>query len=557
VARPETNDDIKEAFFVRKGGVPLSGKDVSLEINQVLPEGISRFFLFDGELLQEYEELVLNPASGSKIKDSIEAILGVPALTKGLAELRSLLAQAQKAQAEDLKHSKKLQANAERQIATQNEIDRLKEEIAAKKFEKDGLDARADELQSRLEQWSQAIELEKELLTVEGNIGKAMVSLSQRKENRADLLQEGWALLLQPRLQLLKQTFEEDRARLISTFAKNENLREDALKLRHALSEEACPLCEDDLDEARKDLLGRKLGEIEGRLAFLADNHDALGAIQSKLDAVARLHAPRIADRVVTIEKEMRSTSVLLEDLHERKAQISKELEEFSGRDAERVRSEREQVRSVASSIGREIEALRVALLNAQRKLDQSSRLMSRNPEARNQQSSRLVSLYSSLEEIFESGVDKLREKQRERVEDYAATAFRNLTSEPDFSNLEINENYGLTIKDAEGRSVRERSAGAEQIVALSLIDGLNRAGRRGGPIIMDTPFGRLDWTHRANVLRYLPEMAEQVILLVHEGELDPERELSILEPKVGAMYRIKRIGARQSELVATNVEQV
>ena len=106
-----------------------------------------------------------------------------------------------------------------------------------------------------------------------------------------------------------------------------------------------------------------------------------------------------------------------------------------------------------------------------------------------------------------------------------------------------------MTILDTKGRSVQERSAGAEQIVALSLIDGLNRAGRRGGPIVMDTPFGRLDWVHRANVLQYLPEMAEQVILLVHEGELDPQRELPILAPHLGAMYRIKRVGARHSQI--------
>ena len=120
---------------------------------------------------------------------------------------------------------------------------------------------------------------------------------------------------------------------------------------------------------------------------------------------------------------------------------------------------------------------------------------------------------------------------------------------------MSINENYGLTIIDEKGREVPERSAGAEQIVAISLIDGLNKAGRRGGPIVMDTPFGRLDWVHRKNVLSFLPEMAEQVVLLVHEGEMERERDLPLLKHRISKVYRINRISSRESEIVLEHEE--
>jgi len=553
VARPQTKEDLKESFFVRKGGVPLAGADLGFEMNQVLPEGISRFFLFDGELLQEYEELVLNPANASKIKDSIEAVLGVPALTKGLAELQALLSQAQTAQAEDLKHSKNLQAQAERQITIQRDIDSLKTQIEKKSKEKGSFDERAVELQSRLEQMSQAIDLEKELLKTQSDIEKAGSTLKEKRAHRADLLQEGWVSILQPRLTMLRRDLEEDRATLLDAFAENANLRKEAAELQTAVVKGICPLCHTELKGAHADKVGERLGAIEGRLEFLEDQSSQFGAIQRKLDAIMRLQGSPLADRVITVEQEMRAASVRLSELGQRERHLKAQLEEYSGRDTERTRAEREQVRAVSASLGRDIDSLRMKLLGEQRKLDQTARLMSRNPVARSQKSSRLVALYSSLEDIFEKGVATLRDRQRVRVQDYASNAFRNLTSEPDYAQLEINENYGLTILDAKGRSVQERSAGAEQIVALSLIDGLNRAGRRGGPIVMDTPFGRLDWVHRANVLRYLPEMAEQVILLVHEGELDPQRELPILGPRVGAMYRIKRIGARHSQIESEN----
>ena len=549
VARPQSKDDLKESFFVRKGGVPLAGQDISFEMNQVLPEGISRFFLFDGELLQEYEELVLNPANASKIKDSIEAILGVPALTTGLTEIQSLLSQAQTAQAQELKHSKKLQAQAERQISIQKEIDGLKAQIEAKAIEKKDLDTRAEELQQRLEQFSEAIEFEKDLIRTQSDIEAETSTLREKRAHRADLLQEGWITLLQPRLALKRRDLNEDRKTLLDTFAENARMQKEASELKAAIVDKICPICDTELKGKHADAVGKRLGAIEGRLAYLEDGTSKFGDVQGRLDAISRIQSAPLASRVLSVEKQMRASLVKLSDLAGKERALKKELEEFSGRDAERIRTEREQVRSVAIGIDREIDGFRATLQVEQRKLDQTSRLMSRNPATRSQKSSRLVALYSSLEEVFEQAVDKLRDKQRERVQDYASDAFRNLTSEPDYAGLEINENYGLTIQDRKGRSVQERSAGAEQIVALSLIDGLNRAGRRGGPIVMDTPFGRLDWVHRANVLKYLPEMAEQVILLVHEGELDPQRELPILGPHVGAMYRINRVGARHSKI--------
>ena len=80
------------------------------------------------------------------------------------------------------------------------------------------------------------------------------------------------------------------------------------------------------------------------------------------------------------------------------------------------------------------------------------------------------------------------------------------MISEKTYLGLKINDGYGLNILDENGDIVNERSAGAEQIVALSLIDGLNRTARKNGPIIMDTPLGRLDKNHRDSILKYLPK---------------------------------------------------
>ncbi len=109
---------------------------------------------------------------------------------------------------------------------------------------------------------------------------------------------------------------------------------------------------------------------------------------------------------------------------------------------------------------------------------------------------------------------------------------------------------YGLTILDKDQREVTVRSAGAEQVVALSLIGALNRLAIKKGPVIMDTPFGRLDTKHRSNILRFVPTLAEQVVLLVHGGEIDRDRDLAQVAGRISREYRIDHPTSSRSEIV-------
>jgi DNA sulfur modification protein DndD len=168
---------------------------------------------------------------------------------------------------------------------------------------------------------------------------------------------------------------------------------------------------------------------------------------------------------------------------------------------------------------------------------------------ARASRSTAMVSVCLSLEKAFSESIERLRDALRKRVQNLATEAFRQMTTQKAYKGLEINTNYGLTIVDDTNRRVTVRSAGAEQIVALSLIDGLSRTGRAAGPIMMDTPFGRLDLHHRDNILRYLPTTTSQLILLVHSGEIRPETDLVPLSQRIGAVYEIKEVNPRESRI--------
>lgn len=550
VAHPVSSKELQEIFTLRKDGIPVTGQDRAFEMNQLMPEGISRFFLFDGELLQEYEMLVRDENSALKIKQAIEHVLGLPALTKGGEEIRTLLTQAQARQSEDLKQLRTLTAQAEQQRSLQSRI-------ADTQKEKGGLEARVrllreetSALLERLESMTTAVEQSERLRNLEFELASIVAKIKSLRARRADLLQEAWRDLLEPQLAMIRRGLEDDRDAALKAVRASAITSSRIADLRTVLADRRCVLCEQGIHDAESHLVMLKLQEIEARAAQSGENLSELSVISSKIEQLARIQGLGLAHRVLAAEKETREVLLKETSLRASLVEVRASLREFEPAAVERLRSEREQKLAVSIGLQKEIEVRESEISTMRRKLDQLSRMLSRNPESRGQRSSKLVAAYSALDKIFTAGVDRLRDRQRRRVQDYAADSFIRLTSEPDFGGLSINENYGLTILDEKGRSVTERSAGAEQIVALALIDGLNKAGRRGGPIVMDTPFGRLDWTHRANVLKHLPEMAEQVILLVHEGEMDRDRDLPSISHRISRIYRIERQSSRQSSIV-------
>jgi DNA sulfur modification protein DndD len=171
------------------------------------------------------------------------------------------------------------------------------------------------------------------------------------------------------------------------------------------------------------------------------------------------------------------------------------------------------------------------------------------DPKARNSRAALLVDAYKKIEISFKDSIDKLREKLKLEVQQKASDAFLELTNQPAYTGLKINSNYGLTILDPDGNDVSLRSAGAEQIVAMSLIGALIKCSVKEAPVIMDTPLGRLDAIHRMNIMKWIPEMAEQVMLFVTSTEFNNTTNRPLLGSAIGREYWLKRISPSRTEI--------
>jgi DNA sulfur modification protein DndD len=152
--------------------------------------------------------------------------------------------------------------------------------------------------------------------------------------------------------------------------------------------------------------------------------------------------------------------------------------------------------------------------------------------------------------EVLVAAVEGYKADLRGRVAATSSALFLDMTTEKvDYVGLEINDHYGLAIKHQDGRTEDSRSAGAEQVVALALMGALQANAPLRGPIVMDTPFGRLDPRHTGNVVDTLPRMADQIVLLVQEGEIDRTRVREILGTRLLREYELVRESSRRTRV--------
>jgi DNA sulfur modification protein DndD len=103
-------------------------------------------------------------------------------------------------------------------------------------------------------------------------------------------------------------------------------------------------------------------------------------------------------------------------------------------------------------------------------------------------------------------------------------------------------ESYAVELTGRDGRplSPKELSAGERQLLAVALLWGLARAAGKPLPVVIDTPLGRLDGSHREHLLdRYFPAASHQVILLSTDTEID-ELAYDRLARHIGREYRLE-----------------
>ena len=534
-------------------GNPVAEKDIPEQISRMLHKDISDFFLFDGETLTRFEQRLRSAdTSAALVRTSIEKVLGLPALQLLSRDIENLAADVNKEvqrvakkSAENEKVLKEIEANSTSINDKENDLSALHKIGVQLEEEKIDLERQLAKVDSIKDAYHERRSIRESKSDIQRDI-------SQIKDQiRGRISQSWWA----PAMPMLKQKASEVDAMLEGNnqlLTNISDLQRKKLDLQLQVSTKKCSSCQQLVNDDQVKSAQNQILEIEKSLDNLPSpisNIDDVVFTKRQLNEF--LSDVGVEERLRELDQDVLKWDLRIDELSNKERALTEVL---SGNtlDIAALESQYQRVNDFIRDSAKELEKkeFEITELKAQRRNLQNSlnkETTESNPVKRE------AALLSSLEEVLKDSLDGFRKSMREKVGEESSDIFTQLTTEPDYKGLTITGKYYLEIIDSQQRIITRRSAGAEQIVAMSLIGALVRCAVRQGPVIMDTPFGRLDTGHRRRILEWAPTIGTQVMLFVQSGEFDRDRDLKYLGNKVGREYRIQREASNRSSIVGAN----
>jgi DNA sulfur modification protein DndD len=550
IGTPQSDEDYTEEVYLIKGDSVTGPEEREEELAQILPQQVSRFFLFDGELLQQYEELLIDESEmGQKIREAIERILGVPVLKNGRADLRALLNEAQEQEQKAAQRSNKTEEiGAQLETATAKR-DQLKSDLDELNEELDELEDDKSAKRNQLQQLEAAKNLVDERKDLKENLTQVEEDLEDKHEELRDLMEDSWRSVLhetiEGRLENLKERQRElDKKRTRISVA--ENLAE---RISEGLEEDECPICEQELHEKAEDHLEAELQSFQGLVDQDTDFEDEYERVVKSIDALENQIGSDPSDQIKATISEIDELKAERAKIKDDISEIEESLESSKEERVTKLNKEYEQIIGEIKVKKEAVEETEEELEDKKNNINKLQSQLDKISGAQLEEERKRRELYEQLVDLFDEGVAEYRDRLRQRVEQDASDIFLELTTEPEYERLQINENYGLMIIHEDGSDIEIRSAGAEHVVALALMGALQNNAPLQGPIIMDSPFGRLDEGHVENVVESLPKFTDQVMLLVYRDEINPNTARELLKGKLRKEYSLERVSARHTDL--------
>jgi DNA sulfur modification protein DndD len=525
---------------MRIGATVIPSANIDAEVGRLLHPQISEFFLFDGELLRSFLERLASERDRSFIRESIEQVLGIPALQLAKEDVNVLVRDAMQRQAKTVKDA--------------SEQQKVNEQLRVLADETSTLSNDRSDLTSALAQAQEESErVRAELRQVEGltadvrdqerleallNEGERVIE-SLRAELR-ELVANGWFAAAS---RVLESRYLEVQAENNTAHQQLEHVR--SLETQLAVLEDrakggTCPTCHQELpppDEATESEIERvktDLAKLQTEGGGVALDLARERRVRSLLDAMTPSRYREKQDRL--------NEHLMLQ--YERKQSLDAISDRLAGHKAADIR----QLGVRSQELDRTIESLKDALgKNAKRGSElatQQQKLAQRLKKLPGADPAVILEskVLGFLESILAGTIDQFRDRVRHEVQDCATAMFLQLIRDPDeYQGLQIGANYEVALIAKDGRP-RETSEGGKQLLALSLIGALKRSAVRGGPVVLDSPLGRLDKEHRRNVLQnWIPSLGTQAVLLVQSGELTQAEAHESLGSLIGREYLISR----------------
>lgn len=495
-------------------------------MNSVLPVNVREYFLFDGEKIDNFAR----PESSAEVRKAIDLVLNLLLLERGKRHLDDAARE----------YRKELKATTSGELKSLLQRDE---------------NARTD----RTTKQQRIGELESEIVS------------ARRKITEIDekLRSSGGAKLLQEQRDQLSSDLSHRRGELQEVIVE---VQAAAASGYHVIAESAIAKSVGILDEKRQ------RGEIPSsiRQQFIQDLLDRMECLcgrrfeadspaHRKLSSLLESSVPgslednvlstssdlrvllaQVPDARKTVNRLMQTRVGLLGEIERNEAgldDIGRKLKGLPNEDISSLEKQRDTFHQDVNSYSLQIGELKAGLGRLTESIQEIEKAIIKAKRAEN-----LNLLLAKKMELAQQASDALAEihdafaqSEREKVEAKTREIFQQLAWKggAHFSDIRLGPDFNLEVIDRWGQPARpELSAGERQVLSLSFITAMSRVSEGEAPLVMDTPFGRLSSAHRASISKYLPDLADQLVLFVTDEELRGEAREN-LEHRIGAEYNL------------------
>ncbi len=479
-------------------------------IEKWFPIGISNFFLFDGEQVKDLAE-ELDPSE--TIIAAIHNLLGLELVDKLYQDLEVVKSRrrrslsnsreelALKAIEEKLLRYQKELADADQELKAQEKIlvaSKGQERIAFDRFISEGGKLAKDrhKLEKKAYEINENIDKVRDILEEQAS---GILPLTMIQELLKEALNQGKEELYRQQLKIAKEILIKRDQELLDFIGQAIPERlgkiQDFLKLknqefdRELDSYQAWLYAEEDTLMRLSQLLSEPLlagiSATQKQLSLLESQKEDLAHTEKGIAMAASPEAyKKLTDAVKEAEDLIDDASHAYETTKERYAELEK----------------------IISSINLEL-------------INYSEVITERNEEEY------VLTTAIRIKETLQIFRERLQAQKLNSLEETIAKYFNHLLRKIHLiSYIEIDaERYRLSLYDDRNELISKSSlsAGEKQILAIATLWGLATISGRTLPVVIDTPLGRLDSSHRKNLLeRYFPKASYQVILLSTDVEI-------------------------------------
>jgi DNA sulfur modification protein DndD len=487
----------------------------------ILPRGVSRFFFFNGERI---ENLVKKGAYAEVQKD-IKVLLDLEQVERAITHLPKV----------DRRITSELTKNkgvglAEIQGAIDSLQDRetkLKEELTLQEGQLATLDEERESVRNLLRQHEAAAPIQQERDTVTKELAEARASREAAiAERKAVAASRGFL------------AFTDGLGEKTKVMA-------DSLYRRGALP---APLKREFVDQLLEDgtcICGTKLAEDSEAWGQVKEWRQRAGlqAVETAWQQISGQIQPltgaraQLRDELAGLVKRIGDARDRVTRLEERKSELDGKLRDSRMEDVQALESKHLDLDARIRVKDQKIGSLKTELENNAKELGQKSKDRGR-AQVDDQIASKARSRSDLVQKVKRALEEILRireEDMRERLDAELKRVFADITHQNHVPRL--SEGFELTLyKDVNGVQLPvPKSTGENQILSLSFVAAVSklareiRSGRRAEgdgaadagtyPIVMDAAFGSLDQDYQEAVSRALAKMAPQLVVLVSKSQ--------------------------------------